>query len=117
MPTLPVIDVFAGPGGLAEGFFSLEEGRGKKALQIALSIEKDAVACRTLKLRAVRRFLADAGELDCYHALLRGEISLDQFDDLTAVQRASGIVRDLVQHREGQRPVSRSRAVTDPREV
>lgn len=45
---IPVVDVFAGPGGLGEGF----SGHGSKAFKVVLSVEKEANAHRTLKLRA-----------------------------------------------------------------
>jgi DNA (cytosine-5)-methyltransferase 1 len=72
---IPVVDVFAGPGGLAEGFSSLEVG-GRRAFRIALSIEKDANAHRTLRLRGFyRQFKGDLPEE--YWALLRGECVID----------------------------------------
>ena len=47
---IPVIDLFAGPGGLGEGFSSFP-GIGKRArFKISLSIEKDHVAHHTLEL-------------------------------------------------------------------
>jgi|SRR5450759_3546581 len=55
MHHIPVIDLFAGPGGLSHGFssFSSED----IAFHIGLSIEKDEPAYRTLLLRAfVRQF-------------------------------------------------------------
>lgn len=53
---IPVIDLFAGPGGLGEGFSSLTAGkRNKPAFKIALSIEKDPFAHETLELRAFFR--------------------------------------------------------------
>jgi DNA (cytosine-5)-methyltransferase 1 len=85
----PIIDVFAGPGGLGEGFSALADENGRKAFRLALSIEKDEVACRTLKLRAVRRHLAGVGALHTYYALLRGEISRPEFDALDQVRAAS----------------------------
>ena len=42
---IPVIDIFAGPGGLGEGFSSLSDGN---AFNIVLSIEKDIYAHKTL---------------------------------------------------------------------
>lgn len=105
---VPIIDVFAGPGGLGEGFSALADELGQKAFRIALSVEKDAVACRTLKLRAVRRHLADAGGLDCYHALLRGEISRNDFDALVPVSRASEEAeREVLNAELGQVPAAR----------
>lgn len=52
---IPVIDLFAGPGGLGEGFSSFCRPDGTHPFQIALSIEKDPWAHATLLLRAWRR--------------------------------------------------------------
>ena len=55
---VPVVDLFAGPGGLAEGFAACRRPDGRRRYRIALSIEKDRVAHRTLLLRAfLRRFV------------------------------------------------------------
>lgn len=51
------IDLFAGPGGLAEGFSSLRSEAGSRIFDIALSVEKEISAFSTLRLRAfVRQF-------------------------------------------------------------
>lgn len=52
--SIPVIDLFAGPGGLGEGFSSYSKS-GALPFDVMLSIEKDPVAHRTLKLRAFTR--------------------------------------------------------------
>ncbi|WP_250890829.1 DNA cytosine methyltransferase [Sphingobium nicotianae] len=60
MSTYSVVDIFAGPGGLAEGFSSVSGIDGARAFDIALSIEKDAAAHSTLRLRAfLRQFEGD----------------------------------------------------------
>jgi len=53
---IPIIDLFAGPGGLGEGFSSYLKSE-ELPFNIALSIEKDPVAHKTLKLRSfIRQF-------------------------------------------------------------
>lgn len=52
---VPVVDLFAGPGGLAEGFSAYRQPDGSRKYRIALSVEKDRVAHRTLRLRAFLR--------------------------------------------------------------
>ena len=47
-----VIDLFAGPGGLGEGFSALQDEHGKGVFDIKLSIEKDPNAHRTLTWRS-----------------------------------------------------------------
>lgn len=49
-----IVDLFAGPGGLGEGFASLRE-RGHTTFRIGISVEKEASAHRTLTLRAFLR--------------------------------------------------------------
>ena len=49
------MDLFAGPGGLAEGFSAYRQPDGSRRYRIALSVEKDRVAHRTLRLRAFLR--------------------------------------------------------------
>lgn len=51
--TFPVIDLFAGPGGLGEGFSRSSQAH----FEIAVSIEKDPMASQTLRLRAAHRAL------------------------------------------------------------
>jgi len=59
LPTYSVVDIFAGPGGLAEGFSSVPGADGKRAFQIALSIEKEKAAHSTLRLRSFLRQFGD----------------------------------------------------------
>ena len=47
-PLFGVIDLFAGPGGLGEGFACFEEA-GHNPFQIEMSIEKEPWANRTVK--------------------------------------------------------------------
>jgi DNA (cytosine-5)-methyltransferase 1 len=59
--TIPVVDFFAGPGGLGEGFSAFTIAK-KQPFRIAMSVEKDPAAHATLRLRAfLRRF--DRGEV------------------------------------------------------
>ncbi len=52
--TFGVVDLFAGPGGLGEGFASLDEG-GHIPYQIGISVENETSAHNTLTLRAFLR--------------------------------------------------------------
>lgn len=85
--SIPVIDLFAGPGGLGEGFSSVSEGPAR--FKIGLSIEKDPVAHQTLVLRAFTRQFT--GRLpDEYFSRIRGEISqADLFALFPAQARAA----------------------------
>lgn len=60
----PVIDLFAGPGGLGEGFSSLRDEKNQPVFQTIMSIEKDEQAHRTLRLRSyLRKILNPDGTL------------------------------------------------------
>ena len=52
---IPVLDLFAGPGGLAEGISAFILLDGNKPFDIRLSVEKESNAWRTLRLRAFTR--------------------------------------------------------------
>lgn len=56
--TFGIVDLFAGPGGLGEGFASLARD-GHAPFRIGISVEKEASAHRTLTLRAfLREYMA-----------------------------------------------------------
>ena len=52
---IPIIDLFAGPGGLGEGFMSVSDQKGHSMFDLKLSIEKDSNAHETLELRSFFR--------------------------------------------------------------
>lgn len=58
-PTVGVIDIFAGPGGLGEGFSSYRTPAGARPFRIAVSAEMEKSAHETLRLRAFHRLLCD----------------------------------------------------------
>jgi len=80
---IPIIDLFAGPGGLGEGFSS-ELSDNTRPFRIALSVEKDAHAHKTLSLRAFYRyFLHEGNSLPSdYYRHLAGEIELEDLFEM-----------------------------------
>jgi len=68
------VDLFAGPGGLAEGFSSLLGDDGFPVFDIALSVEKEDSAFSTLRLRSFYRQFLGAPPVD-YHLYLEGQIT------------------------------------------
>lgn len=75
---IPVIDLFAGPGGLGEGFSALGRSEGRPRFKVCLSIEKDAIAHQTLRLRAFFRFFKHGDVPSAYYSHLRGELSYEE---------------------------------------
>jgi DNA (cytosine-5)-methyltransferase 1 len=85
---IPIIDLFAGPGGLGEGFASLTTKTGEHAFQLAISIEKEASAYRTLLLRAVQRRLVGSTKYQHYVDYVTGRIPTEQFCSIPSVMEA-----------------------------
>lgn len=75
-PTVPVIDLFAGPGGLGEGFSAFETADGLSPFRIGLSIEKEPTAHATLRLRAFFRQFRRSNAPEQYYDILRGEATV-----------------------------------------
>ncbi|WDF78409.1 DNA cytosine methyltransferase [Mucilaginibacter sp. KACC 22773] len=71
---VPIIDLFAGPGGLGEGFTSLLNEDKTRVFKIALSIEKNEFAHQTLTLRSFVRQFDNNKIPDEYYQFVRGEI-------------------------------------------
>lgn len=76
---IPIIDIFAGPGGLGEGFSVFHNTHNnQRHFKIALSIEKDKFAHQTLTLRSFfRKFPAGQVPIN-YYEFVKGQISLEE---------------------------------------
>lgn len=70
MSKLNYIDIFAGAGGLSEGFL-------KNDFNAIAHIEKNEDACFTLKTRLCYYYLKNHNRIEDYYRYLRGEISRD----------------------------------------
>ena len=75
MAKIPVVDLFAGPGGLGEGFASLSDGDNDGVFNIVLSVEKDIVAHQTLELRSFFRKFSPGSAPEEYYQYLRKKIT------------------------------------------
>lgn len=83
---IPVIDLFAGPGGLGEGFCSVRTGDGQPAFNLALSIEKEVSAHSTLLLRAVQRRLSSTPAYAHYIDFVKGDLPEIAFRAIPAIE-------------------------------
>lgn len=85
-----VVDLFAGPGGLGEGFASYEtelNGETDRPFKIIASVEKDPVACQTLQLRAFYRHLGSKGNVP--------EEYFDFIDEYERDNRPKGLLNEF----------------------
>ncbi|MBU2984997.1 DNA cytosine methyltransferase [Saccharophagus degradans] len=88
---IKVIDLFSGPGGLGEGFSALKDNSGQSPFKIAISIEKEQSAHRTLKLRAFfRQFNGNAPKE--YYDFLKGKLGHTPEEQLYNIARFSSQV-------------------------
>lgn len=71
-----VVDLFAGPGGLAEGFSSVTR-ESRRLFEIALSVEMESAAHSTLTLRAFTRQFPQRDLPAAYYRFVEGEITLE----------------------------------------
>lgn len=101
---IPIIDLFAGPGGLGEGFMSLKNNEGKSIFDIKLSIEKDINAHKTLTLRSFyRQFVKNNKRVpeDYYNVLKESDLSkreilieemLDSYNEGTIARKEAKLI-------------------------
>ena len=79
---ISVVDLFAGPGGLAEGFASLRAGDPeRRPFKIALSIESEPSAFQTLRLRSFFRQFGDDVP-PSYYEFLKGNLGSSPSEQL-----------------------------------
>jgi DNA (cytosine-5)-methyltransferase 1 len=71
----PVVDLFAGPGGLGEGFASALDEKGRHRFRSTVSIERDEYSHRTLLLRHFVRHFPDEEAPDDYYEFLADRIT------------------------------------------
>ena len=72
-----VVDLFAGPGGLGEGFASYKDIKGHYTFKSVASIERDPFAYNTLLLRHFFRSFREDEVPEEYYRYIAGDISKD----------------------------------------
>lgn len=77
----PVIDLFAGPGGLGEGFASARRSDGIARFKSVVSIEQDDFSHQTLLLRHFIRHFPNGEAPEEYYDFLASRITLDELFD------------------------------------
>jgi len=76
--TYPIIDLFAGPGGLGEGFSELYNSNDSRVFKSVASIERDEFAHQTLLLRHFYKSFKRQDVPDDYYAYLEGRIDKEE---------------------------------------
>jgi DNA (cytosine-5)-methyltransferase 1 len=77
---IPIVDLFAGPGGLNEGFSSIGEQDGRPVFKTVASFEMNKYAHGTLLLRTAYRIMKrGAGVPSAYYRYIQGELPWEDF--------------------------------------
>lgn len=74
----PVVDVFAGPGGLGEGFSLSSDEKGRPCFKSVVSIERDIFSHQTLLLRHFIRHFREGEAPDEYYTFLKGGMTREE---------------------------------------
>ncbi len=77
----PVVDLFAGPGGLGEGFALSTDSNGAPHFNNAVSIERDEFSYQTLLMRHFFRQYQEGEVPDDYYKFLEGNLSREELFD------------------------------------
>jgi len=83
------IDLFAGAGGLSEGFIRA----GYKPIA---HVEMDQAACLTLKTRTAYRYLKSKQRLDTYISYLKGEINRSDLYSLIPTRKLNSVINSQI---------------------
>lgn len=93
-----IIDLFAGPGGLGEGFSAFAGPDGHRPFHISMSVEKEPSAHRTLQGRAFFRQFGEEVPVE-YYDFLKGVIDRDTLYQRYPEQATTAIEETLCRPR------------------
>lgn len=91
----PVVDVFAGPGGLGEGFSLSSDEKGRPCFNSVVSIERDIFSHQTLLLRHFIRQFPEGEAPDEYYTFLKGGITREEMYRLHPEAHAHAVASAL----------------------
>lgn len=89
--SIPLVGLFAGAGGMIEGFHPARDPNSQ--FHLVLAIDKSPDACRTLWLRMVLRLLVQAGAADAYR---KAVVSRSPEEHLRANRPAEAALADSI---------------------
>ena len=111
-----VVDLFAGPGGLAEGFSRFNTASGRKPYDVCVSIEMDQAAHQTLALRSFFRSFESRPPAEYFEWLATGGAEPDWSNLYPAEWQAAtheAMCAELGSSRDQARILTRLRGVRD----
>jgi DNA (cytosine-5)-methyltransferase 1 len=107
---LNYIDLFAGAGGLSEGFI-------RAGFEPVAHVEMDVAACYTLKTRVAYHYLKSKKKLDKYIAYLKGEINRQELYDLIPTHILNSVINKPIGYENNEEIFSRIDEQLEGKEV
>ncbi|MEN3980282.1 DNA cytosine methyltransferase [Acinetobacter sp. CWB-B33] len=89
-PTFNFLDLFAGAGGLSEGFV-------QAGFESVAHVEADAAACATLKTRQVFHWLKQQNNIQPYVDYLNGQISRNDFWSVAPKSILDSVINEFIE--------------------
>lgn len=89
---LNYIDLFAGAGGLSEGFINA-------GFNPIAHVEMDSNACKTLKTRTAYHYLSEKDRLDLYYQYIKQEITADGFYSYIPDEKLYSVINSEISDR------------------
>jgi len=89
-PTFNFLDLFAGAGGLSEGFVQV-------GFEPVAHVEADAAACATLKTRQVFYWLKQQNNIQPYVDYLNGQISRNDFWSIAPTSILDSVINEFIE--------------------
>ena len=83
------LDLFAGAGGLSEGFI-------RAGFHPIAHVEKDSAACYTLRTRIAYHYLKEKGNLEQYADYLKGTINRTKFYNLVPDEVIKSVINEEI---------------------
>ncbi|HAU55349.1 DNA cytosine methyltransferase [Sphingobacterium multivorum] len=108
--TLNFIDLFAGAGGLSEGFV-------RAGFEAIAHVEADKAACFTLKTRVAYHYLRDKGDLAIYQKYLKGQIDRNKLYSYIPDQIMSSVINRKISNENNKEIFSFIDSIKQGREV
>lgn len=92
MKYISYIDLFAGAGGLSEGFI-------KEGFRPIAHVEMNKEACDTLKTRMAYHFLKETGDLTNYYSYLKGSIKREDLWEMMSKELIDSVINDEISNK------------------
>jgi len=87
--TLKFLDLFAGAGGLSEGFI-------RAGFTPVAHVESDKAACFTLKTRTAYHYLKESEQLESYNDYLHGKMTRSELYNLVSQKQISSVINSEI---------------------